>query len=118
MTAVRARPADSSQLSPLQSSDHIPVLLHEAVEALAVHPGGLYVDATYGRGGHSALLLQALGPSGRLIAFDRGSVKDALLHLEAAISGNPKLGKKMMQLNPSIIQHTAVAELLNRYKKK
>ncbi len=47
------------------------MLLHEAVNGLRIVPEGLYVDATYGRGGHSAMILQALGPSGRLIAFDR-----------------------------------------------
>ncbi|MBU3725774.1 MAG: 16S rRNA (cytosine(1402)-N(4))-methyltransferase RsmH, partial [Burkholderiaceae bacterium] len=55
----------------MQSADHLPVLLHEAVECLGILPQGLYVDATYGRGGHSALILKTLGPSGRLIAFDR-----------------------------------------------
>lgn len=50
---------------------HITVLLDEAVEALAVRPGGVYVDATFGRGGHSRRILAALGPAGRLIAFDR-----------------------------------------------
>jgi 16S rRNA (cytosine1402-N4)-methyltransferase len=50
---------------------HRPVLLAEALEALAVRPDGLYVDATYGRGGHSRALLERLGPAGRLIAFDR-----------------------------------------------
>lgn len=50
---------------------HITVLLDEAVEALAVRPDGVYVDATFGRGGHSRRILAALGPTGRLIAFDR-----------------------------------------------
>ena len=50
---------------------HIPVLLHEAVDALAVHKDGVYVDATFGRGGHSRAILDALGPGGRLIGIDR-----------------------------------------------
>lgn len=50
---------------------HIPVMLAEAIAALAVRPDGVYVDCTFGRGGHSRALLQALGPSGRLIALDR-----------------------------------------------
>lgn len=50
---------------------HITVLLAEAVDALAPRPDGIYVDATFGRGGHSRRILQALGPQGRLIAFDR-----------------------------------------------
>lgn len=50
---------------------HITVLLDEAVEALNVRPDGVYVDGTFGRGGHSRLILSRLGASGRLIAFDR-----------------------------------------------
>ena len=50
---------------------HIAVLLHEAVDALAIKPGGIYVDATFGRGGHSRLILSRLGEQGRLIALDR-----------------------------------------------
>ncbi|MGD1066038.1 MAG: 16S rRNA (cytosine(1402)-N(4))-methyltransferase RsmH, partial [Vulcanimicrobiaceae bacterium] len=49
---------------------HLPVMPRESVEALAIRPDGTYVDATFGAGGHSALILQALGPAGRLVAFD------------------------------------------------
>ncbi len=52
-------------------SAHITVLLNEAVAALAMVPDGVYVDATFGRGGHSRKILDALGPHGRLIALDR-----------------------------------------------
>lgn len=54
-----------------QTAEHITVLLHEAVEGLAIQPDGIYVDGTFGRGGHSRLILQKLGPNGRLIAIDR-----------------------------------------------
>lgn len=50
---------------------HITVLLHEAVEQLAIKADGVYVDCTFGRGGHSREILKRLGPSGRLIAIDR-----------------------------------------------
>ena len=50
---------------------HIPVLLHEAADALAIKPDGVYVDATFGRGGHSRLILSRLGGQGRLVALDR-----------------------------------------------
>lgn len=50
---------------------HTPVLLHAAVDALALKPDGVYVDATFGRGGHSRLILSGLGERGRLIALDR-----------------------------------------------
>ena len=50
---------------------HQPVLAREVIEALAVRPDGIYVDGTFGRGGHSRLILERLGPAGRLIALDR-----------------------------------------------
>ena len=50
---------------------HTTVLLKEAVEALAIRSDGVYIDGTFGRGGHSARILQALGPHGRLIALDK-----------------------------------------------
>jgi 16S rRNA (cytosine1402-N4)-methyltransferase len=50
---------------------HVPVLVEEAILALAVRPEGTYVDGTFGRGGHSAALLARLGVRGRLFAFDQ-----------------------------------------------
>ncbi|WP_435750283.1 16S rRNA (cytosine(1402)-N(4))-methyltransferase RsmH [Thauera sp. AutoDN2] len=50
---------------------HVSVLLAEAVDALAIRADGIYVDGTFGRGGHSRAVLERLGPHGRLIAFDR-----------------------------------------------
>ena len=49
---------------------HQPVMLNETIEGLAIRPGGIYVDVTYGGGGHSAVILDKLG-DGRLIAFDQ-----------------------------------------------
>ncbi len=50
---------------------HTTVLLNEAIDALVTRLDGLYVDATFGRGGHSRLALSRLGPRGQLIAFDK-----------------------------------------------
>jgi 16S rRNA (cytosine1402-N4)-methyltransferase len=50
---------------------HRPVMLEASVAALAVKPAGAYLDATFGRGGHSRMILQRLGPTGHLIAIDK-----------------------------------------------
>jgi 16S rRNA (cytosine1402-N4)-methyltransferase len=67
---------------------HTTVMLHEAIEALSVQPNGVYVDATFGRGGHARLLLSKLGPQGRLIAFDRDpqAVEQALAIQDARLT--------------------------------
>ncbi len=51
--------------------EHVPVLLSEVVDLMNVRPGGLYIDATFGRGGHSRAILQCLDSQGRLIVIDR-----------------------------------------------
>ncbi len=58
----------------MSAGAHVSVLLAEAVAALAIKPAGLYVDGTFGRGGHSREILKALSPQGRLIALDRDPV--------------------------------------------
>jgi 16S rRNA (cytosine1402-N4)-methyltransferase len=52
-------------------SYHIPVMLQEAVDGLNVQPGGMYVDCTFGGGGHSREILKRLGSNGKLFAFDQ-----------------------------------------------
>ena len=51
--------------------NHQPVLLDEALESLNIRPSGIYIDATFGRGGHSQAILQRLDEAGRLIVFDQ-----------------------------------------------
>ncbi|PRO73821.1 16S rRNA (cytosine(1402)-N(4))-methyltransferase [Alteromonas alba] len=53
------------------SFSHTSVLLQECLDGLAIKPDGIYIDATFGRGGHSGEILKQLGSNGRLIAFDR-----------------------------------------------
>ena len=55
----------------MTESAHITVLLKEAVDALVTDPNGFYVDGTFGRGGHSQLILQTLSPQGQLLAIDK-----------------------------------------------
>lgn len=57
----------------MQPSYHIPVLLAEVIEGLSIKPNGVYVDCTFGGGGHARAILDKLGPSGRLVAFDQDS---------------------------------------------
>jgi 16S rRNA (cytosine1402-N4)-methyltransferase len=52
-------------------AEHTPVLRDEVLAGLAMRPDGCYCDATFGRGGHTAEILAALGPAGRLVAIDR-----------------------------------------------
>lgn len=50
---------------------HIPALLNQTIDALAINPGGIYVDATLGGGGHTRAILERLGPDGQLFSFDQ-----------------------------------------------
>ena len=63
---------------------HTTVLLHEAVDALVQRPDGVYVDGTFGRGGHSRLILSRLAPAGRLLALDRDP--EAVAHAQTGPS--------------------------------
>lgn len=62
---------DQLELGVGEQEDHFTVLLHETVEGCVVDPDGIYVDGTFGRGGHSELLLTKLSEKGRLFGFDK-----------------------------------------------
>ena len=64
-------PLPQSEQTVGEVSPHITVMLEEAVEGLAIKPSGIYIDGTFGRGGHSRKILEKLGSKGRLIALDR-----------------------------------------------
>ena len=69
--------------------EHKPVLVDAVLAALAVRPDGCYVDATFGRGGHSARILAVLGPQGRLVAIDRD--REAIAAGRARFASEPRL---------------------------
>ena len=56
---------------------HVPVLLKESVDGLGLRPGGVYVDVTFGGGGHSREILKRLGAEGRLFGFDQDADAEA-----------------------------------------
>jgi 16S rRNA (cytosine1402-N4)-methyltransferase len=72
--------------TPAQWS-HTPVLLAEAIDAVAIRPDGVYLDGTFGRGGHSRALLQRLSPRARVIALDKDPHAVAAA---AALAGDPR----------------------------
>jgi 16S rRNA (cytosine1402-N4)-methyltransferase len=78
--------AMDEQNNPSVAFSHTTVLLHETVEGVLSDPAGIYVDGTFGRGGHSRLLLGKLSPQGRLIAIDRD-----LEAIAAATSGETRV---------------------------
>ncbi len=79
-----------SRSQSLRVGEHQSVLALPAVDSLVTDPNGTYVDATFGRGGHSRLILERLGPGGKLVAFDRDpqavdaarSIADPRFHVE------------------------------------
>lgn len=81
---------------------HETVLLNEAVDALLTTPDGVYLDGTFGRGGHSRLLLSRLSPQGRLVAIDRD-----LQAVAAATSGNTRVEDPRFS-----IHHTSFAQMV------
>ena len=72
----------------MSSNAHVPVLLGPVLKGLRINKDGVYVDATFGRGGHSAAILNALGESGRLIAIDRDP--DAIAAAPNALTNDPR----------------------------
>ncbi len=81
---------------------HTTVLLEEAVDALVTAPGGIYVDGTFGRGGHARRLLQKLDEGGRLIALDRDPQAVA-----AATTGETRVSDPRFSIHHTSFGHMA-----------
>jgi 16S rRNA (cytosine1402-N4)-methyltransferase len=81
---------------------HLPVMFAEALQQLAIKQDGIYLDCTFGRGGHSQGILEQLGPSGRLLAFDRDV--DAV---------NSDYAKAMLKDKRFQLMHNCFSELEN-----
>lgn len=72
----------------MEHDTHIPVLYHEVLQLLRPQPDGRYLDATLGAGGHTAGILQASAPSGRVLAFDRDPEAIAFARQQLALYGD------------------------------
>ena len=98
---------------------HTTVLLHEAIDALVTEPSGLYVDGTFGRGGHSRLLLQRLTAGARVLAFDRDPEAVAAATSGATRIDDPRFSihhanfTELSQVLDSIGVHTVDGVLLD-----
>ncbi|MFV2003549.1 MAG: 16S rRNA (cytosine(1402)-N(4))-methyltransferase RsmH [Gammaproteobacteria bacterium] len=86
--------------------NHRSVLLDEALESLNIRPAGIYIDATFGRGGHSRAILQQLNEQGRLIAFDQDP--EAVAYARQQFADEPRLTIEHCNFNQ-------VAEVIQRY---
>ena len=98
----------------INNSYHIPVLLHPAVEGLNIKSDEIYVDLTYGGGGHSAEILSKLSENGRLLAFDQD--KDALRNLREEdniefINQNFRFLKNQLRMNSAFPVSGILADL-------
>ena len=84
-------------------ADHVPVLLEEVLETMAVRDDGRYLDGTYGRGGHAGAILGRLGPEGRLLVIDRDP--EAVAEARLCIGEDPRV--RVMQGNFAEMQALA-----------
>ena len=93
--------------------NHQAVLLEEALESLNIRPSGNYIDATFGRGGHSQAILQQLNAEGRLIAFDQDP--EAVAFANQQFAGEPRLTIEHCNFNQvaDVIQQHGLAKKID-----
>ncbi|MEO1480200.1 MAG: 16S rRNA (cytosine(1402)-N(4))-methyltransferase, partial [Bacteroidota bacterium] len=81
---ARASQAAPSAPQPYATSYHAPVLVEAVVDLLVTDPAGVYVDGTLGGGGHTAALLDRLGPGGRVVGIDQDAdaIREATVRIQ------------------------------------
>ncbi len=90
-------------------NSHIPVLMKEAVDGLKIIPNGTYVDATFGRGGHTKEILNRLGPSGHLVAIDRDP--DAIKHASNINDSRLQVHHAKFSSLPSLLKEKSIPKI-------
>ena len=93
---------------------HLPVMLSECLDGLAINPNGTYVDVTFGGGGHSRAILERLGPNGRLLAFDQDPDVQAHLPQDERfifVDANFRYLKRFLRLNGALPVDGILADL-------
>ncbi len=93
--------------------NHQPVLLDEALASLNIRPSGIYIDATFGRGGHSRAILQQLNEAGRLIAFDQDP--EAVAYARQHFADEPRLTIEHCNFNQvaSVVEQLGLSEKID-----
>ncbi len=91
----------------MSAATHIPVLLNETIEALAVQPGGRYIDCTLGAGGHAAAILEKSSPGGQLLGIDADpeAIKIARARLEAYGDSTLLINENFVNLQAICLKH-------------
>jgi 16S rRNA (cytosine1402-N4)-methyltransferase len=90
---------------------HVPVLLDEVLAALAVRPEGVYVDATFGRGGHARAILARLAPGGQLVALDRDPAAEAAALQLARVDSRFVFRRAWFSELPDVLADLALAQV-------
>ncbi len=91
-----------------ENNSHRPVLLERSVEALSVKPAGIYLDGTFGRGGHSRLILERLNEHGRLIALDKDPDAVAFALTEFAGDARFKIVRESFEMLAAVAEQEDV----------